>query len=158
MKLKKSDLLKTIDDKTFIDEFLSIIVGGDIDKDNSHEITFIENSKRFYIGEVEGFNKYNIYHVYIGNNIDFENISSIHIEASSDTKDNIMDFSKSMKCLELLKKYFLKQSEVEEKFNILLEACKEVVKGYTNDGFEQMNERDYVFYNECKKAIENASK
>lgn len=158
MRLKKADLLKTIDGKSFLDEFLSIITEGDLEKDSYPEITFIESSKRFWIGEIEGFNRYNIYNACIGSCIDFENISSIQIEASSDTKDNIMDFEKSMQCLELLKRYFLKPSEKEEKFDALLNACKEVVKGYTQDGFEQMGARDNVFYNECKKAVEYANK
>lgn len=38
--------------------------------------------------------------------------------------------------------------------NKLLEACKEVVKGYEGDGMENMHARDEVFYRECKQAVE----
>lgn len=107
MKLSKNDLLKTIDGKSFINEFLSIITEWDIKQNSIYEITFIKRLEQFYISGVKSYSPYNSYTACIGSNIDFENISSIKIEASSDTQDNIMDFEKSMLCLQLLQKYFL---------------------------------------------------
>lgn len=37
----------------------------------------------------------------------------------------------------------------------LIEGCKTVVDGYENDGMENMQIRDEVFYEWCKKALEH---
>lgn len=36
----------------------------------------------------------------------------------------------------------------------LRKACEVVVKGYENDGMEDMSFRDRVFYQACKEALE----
>ena len=54
--------------------------------------------------------------------------------------------------------YDLLLGELILRFVEMEKACKEVVKGYEQDGMEQMRERDKVFYDVCKKAISNNSK
>ena len=38
-----------------------------------------------------------------------------------------------------------------------VEACKTVVESYEGDGMENMNNRDQVMYDACKKALANHS-
>lgn len=38
----------------------------------------------------------------------------------------------------------------------LIEACKIVVDGYEGDGMENMHNRDDVFYEYCKRALEHS--
>ena len=39
-------------------------------------------------------------------------------------------------------------------FDMLQNACEEVVKGYEGDGLENISTRDKVFYRLCKEALE----
>lgn len=45
----------------------------------------------------------------------------------------------------------LTTKEREEK---LIDACRTVKEGYEDDGMENMQERDYVFYEQCIKALD----
>lgn len=49
--------------------------------------------------------------------------------------------------------YDLLVGELLIRFQLLNDACKEVVEGYEGDGFEQMQNRDFVFYESCKLAL-----
>lgn len=49
--------------------------------------------------------------------------------------------------------YDLLVGELLIRFQLLTDACREVVKGYEGDGFEQMRTRDVVFYESCKLAL-----
>ena len=40
-------------------------------------------------------------------------------------------------------------------YKSLIDACNTIVKGYEDDGMENMSNRDDVFYETCKNAINN---
>jgi hypothetical protein len=66
--------------------------------------------------------------------------------------DNILEeyYQKRIDLLEVRKQLLLLFSVSN---SALIGACKTVVDGYEGDGMENMQNRDEVFYRECKSAL-----
>lgn len=50
--------------------------------------------------------------------------------------------------------HWLDLSKLSEKLEKLIDACRTVKEGYEDDGMENMQARDHVFYEQCIKALD----